>query len=152
MLEKIKNNNSYKKFVVGLLLFISLFTGMSFNAPTVAYADNNGGLGNFSISMDDHGLKVGGDGFSETGSESWTKFFARYKKFIIGVSGMATLTMIGIFIYCFIKLGASAGNEKARKEAQTGILWSGVATAGMGAVTLIVGFFYGSLQGDVNTN
>lgn len=152
MLEKIKNNTGYKKMIVALLLFFSLFTAFSFNTPIVAYADNGDtGVGSIDITMDGDGLKVDGSGFSTDSKTAWDTFFKRYKKFIVGISGMATLTMVAIFIYCFIKLGASTGNEKARKEAQVGILWSGVATAGMGAVTLIVGFFYSSLKDtDVN--
>jgi hypothetical protein len=53
--------------------------------------------------------------------------------------------MIVLFIVQFMKLGASAGNPQARSQALTGVLWTGIAAALLGSVTIIVGFFYNAI-------
>lgn len=147
MLEKIQSNVLLnKKIIAILILFLSVFTIFSFNPFVKAYAEETSSISDIDISMDDSGMSISGAGFDNDSKQAWESFFKRYKKIIMGVSGFATLTMILIFIYCFIKLGVSSGNEKARREAQIGILWSGIASACLGSVTLIVAFFYGSFR------
>ena len=53
--------------------------------------------------------------------------------------------MVVFFIINFMKLGSSAGNPQARSQALTGVLWTGLAAAGLGAVSIIAGFFYNAL-------
>lgn len=74
-------------------------------------------------------------------ASAWTKIFTKYKGVIMGISGIATLTMVVLFILNFMKLGQSAGNPQARSQALTGLLWTGIAAAGAGGVTVFVGVF-----------
>ena len=82
----------------------------------------------------------------DTGSEtSWNNLFSRYRTVIVGISGIGAITMIAFFIINFMKLGSSAGNPQARSQALTGVLWTGLAAAGLGAVSIIAGFFYNAV-------
>ena len=72
-------------------------------------------------------------------TSAWNKIFKEYRGLIMGVSGIATLTMVILFIMNFMKLGASAGNPQAKHQATMGLLWTGIAAAGAGGVTIFVG-------------
>jgi hypothetical protein len=75
----------------------------------------------------------------------WTTVLEKYRGFIVGVSGIGAITMVVLFIMQFLKLGASAGNPQARSQALSGVLWTGIAAAGLGSVSLVVGLFYHGL-------
>lgn len=97
------------------------------------------------VAIDETGrLKLGGMG-DQNQANAWNNLFARYKAFIVGISGIGAITMIVLFIVNFLKLGASAGNPQARSQALSGVLWTGLAAAGLGAATIIVGFFYNAI-------
>ena len=85
------------------------------------------------------------DGISADDTSSWNQLFSRFKGVIVGLTGVGTLVMIVLFIIQFMKLGSSAGNPQARSQALTGVLWTGVAAALLGSVTIIVGFFYNAI-------
>jgi hypothetical protein len=85
------------------------------------------------------------DGISSDDQSSWNQLFSRFKGIIVALTGVGTLVMIVLFIIQFMKLGASAGNPQARSQALTGVLWTGVAAALLGSVTIIVGFFYNAI-------
>ena len=70
----------------------------------------------------------------------WNKIFGEYKAIIVGITGIGTLTMVALFIFNFMKLGSTAGNPQARQTCLTGLLWTGLAAAGLGGVTIFVGF------------
>lgn len=72
----------------------------------------------------------------------WNKIFSEYKGVIFGVSGVATLTLVVMFIFLFIKLGQTGANPQERKNVLTGLLWTGIAAAGIGSFALWVGFSY----------
>lgn len=142
-----------KKNVVLFLLLAFMFAFMmNFTVPLKVFADDttdnkNNATGNNQIP----GVQIGsngeiiisGAGFDDAkGEGAWSSIINKYRKFIAGVSGIAAITMVVIFIFHFLKLGASAGNPQARSQALIGCLWSGIAAAGLGAVTLIVGLFY----------
>ena len=78
--------------------------------------------------------------------ESYNLFLKQYKGVIIGVSGIATLTFVVLFIISFMKLGASAGNPQQRHEALMALLWTGLASAGCASVAIFVGMSYGLLS------
>lgn len=90
------------------------------------------------------------EGISEGANQVsvWEKLFTEYRGVIVGISGIGAITMIVFFIINFMKLGASAGNPQARTQALIGIIWTGLAAAGLGGVTIFVGFFYNVLKGD----
>lgn len=99
---------------------------------------------NFKVNMsEDGGLDVMGIGTGD--SNQWNNLFGKYRTVVVGVSGVGAITMIVFFILNFMKLGSSAGNPQARSQALTGVLWTGLAAAGLGAVSIIAGFFYNAL-------
>lgn len=132
-----------------LLLSLLISCIMAFASPMVASAggENYHDPNSMKVSIDANGnLKIGGDGFASGGSAgAWIAFINKYKAFITGIAGIGAVTMVVLFIIQFMKLGASAGNPQARSQALVGVLWTGIAAAGLGAVTLIVGFFYNAV-------
>ena len=83
------------------------------------------------------GDAYGGD--NATQESVWNKIFTQYKGIIMGVTGIGTLTMVILFIFNFMQLGKSATNPQERQKALTGLLWTGLAAAGLGGVTIFVG-------------
>jgi hypothetical protein len=73
---------------------------------------------------------------------SWNKLILKYRNFIVGFSGIAALTMLLNFIINFTKLGANATNPNKRHEIIVSLVFTGVATMLLGAVSIIVGLFY----------
>ena len=99
---------------------------------------------NFNVNMtEEGGLNVMGIGTGD--SNQWNNLFGKYRTVVVGISGVGAITMIVFFIINFMKLGSSAGNPQARSQALTGVLWTGLAAAGLGAVSIIAGFFYNAL-------
>ena len=98
-------------------------------------------------------VTVGADGsLTTTGAlknegmaASWNTFIDKYRFWISGFSGIAAVTMILFFIVNFMKLGASAGNPQGRSNAIQGLVWTGLAAAGLGGVSIVVAFFYNAL-------
>lgn len=136
------------KVMTGILLSLIMALMISIVTPFKSFAEESGGTGinGVNVNIDDKGnLKVSGKDFASGSASAWNNLIAKYKKFIVGISGIGAVTMIGFFIFAFMKLGASAGNPSARAQALVGVLWTGVAAAGLGAVTIIVGFFYNSI-------
>lgn len=137
-------NTGLKAMFIGLIMAI-LFT---FSIPATAFAEGpNNGVPDVKIGTDG-AMTITGSGFSDgaDGENAWTQIIKKYRVFIVGISGIAAITMVVIFIFQFLKLGASAGNPQARSQALTGLLWSGIAAAGLGAVSLIVGLFYRAVE------
>lgn len=95
-------------------------------------------------------LKIENDGTVKTNTKdtdsAFGKIIDKYKGVITFVSGIGAITMIGIFIFHFIKLGSTAANPSERSKCTTALIWSGSAAAGLGSVALIVGVFYGMLK------
>ena len=83
---------------------------------------------------------------SNSTQATFGKIMDKYKAVITFVSGIATVTMVAIFILNFMKLGSTATNPTERQKVLTGLIWSGIAAALLGSVTLIVGVFYGMLK------
>lgn len=140
-----------KNIVFALLLMLMFAIIMNFAVPLEAFAaPTSGTSGNNQIPgvsiQPDGTINIKGAGFDQAkGGNAWGQIIGKYRTFIAGVSGIAAITMVVIFIFQFLKLGASAGNPQARSQALVGCLWSGIAAAGLGAVTLIVGLFYHAL-------
>ena len=102
----------------------------------------SGDIGNIDVTIGDDGhLNVGGIG----DEAPWKTVIAKFKGVIAGITGVCTMIMIVLFILAFMKLGSSAGNPTQRTQALVGILWTGVATALLGSVTIWIGFFYNAL-------
>lgn len=141
-----------KQRIISLILMVSMMIGMI--SPQLVSATSksagNGNISDMNVSIGDNGaLTISGESGMTSATKSgaaWTNFIAKYRNFIIGISGIGAVSMILFFIFQLLKLGATAGNPQARSQALTGLIWSGVAAAGLGSVTIIVGFFYSSLR------
>lgn len=73
------------------------------------------------------------------------RFLDRYRYVVAGISGVGTVSMILFFILGFIRLGSVTDNPEERSNTIRGLFLTGVATACLGAVTLITGIFYNAL-------
>lgn len=135
-----KTNKIIFTLVLAMLLAISFGSSMAFATDTGPFGDefdvNVGGTG------DDVTVDV--TGATESGA-AWQNLITKYKGFIIGISAVAAVTMVVLFIMQFLKLGASAGNPNARSQALVGVLWTGIAAALLGAVAVITGIFYNAI-------
>ena len=139
-----------KRILLSLILMVLLINIIN---PIVAFADDNnkkkknvakdGVFDEFNVTYDGEKLDPGID---QTDGAGWKGIILRYRKFIVGIAGVAAVTMVLLFIFQFIKLGQSAGNPQARAQALTGVLWTGVAAAGLGAVAIITSLFYGAIK------
>lgn len=132
----------YKKITIFLLL-IAIVMPMVFLGGVYADDLDADGLfkdGEFDVRIDKNGNVIVDATEDRVGA--WSKLLERYKGFITGVSAIGAVTMVVLFILQFIRLGTSAGNSKARAEALVGVLWTGIAAAGLGAVAVITGIFY----------
>lgn len=134
----------FKKMFIILMSFICLFlTPISVNAT-----DNStftGDINDLDIDISPDGVSYGGDldaAKTKNSDNAWNHFFSKYKGFIVGISGIGTLTMIILFVMNFMKLGATSGNPQERQKVLTGLIITGLATAGLGSVTTFVTLFY----------
>lgn len=108
-------------------------------------ATSNNGVPDVSIG-EGGSISISGGGFDTDEGSAWSQILSKYRGFIVGISGIAAITMVGVFIFHFIKLAGSATNPSARSSALVGLMWSGVAAAGLGSVSLVVGLFYNSIE------
>lgn len=136
-LKSIKN--IFMVFLLAIITFLPLNT-------IDAYASED--LNSLNITVDSNGnmTMTGGGMTIEDSGSAWTQFLSKYKGFIVGVSGIGAISMIAFFIYNFMKLGAVSTNPSERAKVLQGLIWSGIASAGLGSVSIIVGFFYGALK------
>lgn len=130
------NVKSLFLFVMISIILVSIFMPVTANASgTDIFSDFNVEFGE----GDTPTLTITGQ--DNTGA-AWKTLIDKYKGFITGISAVGAVTMVVLFIMQFLKLGASAGNPSARSQALVGVLWTGIAAAGLGAVALITGIFY----------
>lgn len=78
--------------------------------------------------------------------KAWNDIYAKVRTFIAGFTGIAALTFTLFFIYYFVKLGSVADNPQARSEILKGVLWTGIAAAGTGSVTLFLALAYNAFK------
>lgn len=60
----------------------------------------------------------------------------KYKGIVLGVFGMATLTLLALAIYFAVQLGGAGNNPQKRQQATSRLVMWGIATAIMGSFTL----------------
>ena len=129
-----------------LLLFITAMMLLQFAMPMTVQAAEWGD--DFGINYTQNGIEKGNAyGGNSDQADVWNKIFGEYKGIIVGITGIGTLTMVALFIFNVMKLGQSAGNPQARRADLTGLLWTGLAAAGLGGVTIFVGFSQNLLKG-----
>lgn len=138
------NNQKTRSFFGLFALLLVLFSGVMNLEPV--YAD--GGTGkiweDFDVQIQEKGVDVKGAGVTDSTS-AWKKLLDKYRNLITGVAAIGAVTMVGLFIMNFLKLGASASNPQARSQAVTGCIWTGIAAACLGSVAVITGIFYRAL-------
>ena len=103
-----------------------------------------GDINDIGASMADGELTFEGDLAQNNANQDtmFSQIMDRYKGFIVGVAGIGTITMIAVFIMNFAKLGTSSGNPQERQKVIHGLVFSGLAAAGLGSVTTFVALFY----------
>ena len=130
-----------KKFALLIVVALILALGLSMFGAVQA---------NAAVDWDSGDLTISNSGEVEATAkdtdDTFGKLMDKYKGVITFVGGIATVTMVAIFILNFMKLGSTATNPTERQKVLTGLIWSGIAAALLGSVTLIVGIFYGMLQ------
>ena len=134
-----------RKTVSIVLLIMLTMAIMSVLSPTKVFANKTSEtrdlFSDFDISIVGDKLKVD----SGANENPWGTLLSKYKGFITGIAAVGAVTMVVLFIIQFLKLGASAGNPSARSQALVGVLWTGIAAAGLGAVAIITGIFYNAV-------
>ena len=101
--EKMRN----KRILISLLLMVLLINIIN---PIVAFADDDdnnkknvtkdGVFDEFNVTYDGKKLDPGID---KTDGAGWKGIIIRYRKFIVGIAGVAAVTMVLLFIFQFIK-------------------------------------------------
>lgn len=127
--------NKYNKFISMILLitiFIFLIGGIASTAffPGETRVDEDGNLA-LSSNQDNSSME-----------DSWNYFIMKYSSFITGLSGIGALTMLLFFIINFSKLGVHSSNPNERQRIIGTLIFTGVSTACLGALSLVVGIFY----------
>lgn len=131
--------------ILGVCL-LAVFAVLMF--PLTANAATESGINGFDVSLSEDGNLIisGGDDMDFTeGGSGWATFYSKYRNIITAFGGVATITMLAAFIFHLTKLGVTAGDPNARRGALVGLLFTGIATAGLGSVTVIMWFFYTAL-------
>lgn len=143
--------NKIKKMVMPLMLGAFLFGGvntvMNYNEPQEVHAENalTGGIESMpTFSMNGGSLNMG-DLANANKDDFFNTVLSEYRGIVIFISGIGTISMILFFILNFINLGKSQGNPQERQKAISGLIISGIASAGLGSVTMIVALFFNAL-------
>ena len=103
-------------------------------------------IDDISVKMKDGKLNTTFDDQSGNSTKTWNTIFKKYRIAIVGISGVLTLTFIVLFLINFFKVGAASDNPTERRKALIGVLWTGLAAAGSGSVTLICSLFWNALK------
>lgn len=97
---------------------------------------------NVEYETDEDGNLILKSSLEENSTNSWNSIINKFHNQIIGISGVAAVVFIALFIKYFIELGSSASNPSKRSSALTGILFCGIATALFGGITIIMSISY----------
>ena len=113
------------------------------------FIESNAGANSVpTIKFDNSGKVTGTITKLDSKKTTLNKILSEYRGVITFLSAIGSLSMIMFFIMNFIALGNSKGNPQARQKAINGLIISGIATAGLGSVTVITGLFYNMLKLD----
>ena len=108
------------------------------------------GFGGFLITEDPSTgnliVAVGGSGNINTDRANYIglfdQIFAKYGKTITWITGVATITLVAVFIYLCVKSAFVASEHWIiKRQTMMAMLWVGVGTALMGSTTLILIIF-----------
>lgn len=137
---EVKRTMTKRSFAIILLMMLLVST----ISPATVLATNGDIFNDFNVTIGPNNT-VNVDG-NVNQTNAWKTLLDKYKGFITGIAAVGAVTMVVFFMMNFLKLGGSSGNSKARGEAIVGLLWTGIAAAGLGAVALITGIFYNFLK------
>lgn len=133
-------------FVVIFSIFLCLILVSPFS-----FAGNKSSSSKFispKLKITDSGIKfdssVTENGFKKSTDEvgAINSILTEYRFLIAVGSGIATLTMVALFVVNLMKLGNSKGNPQARQKAITALIFTGLSTALVGSITLVTTLFY----------
>lgn len=71
---------------------------------------------------------------------------SEYQGFLVGISGIATLFVLAMFIVNFVGLAINGSNAQKRSEKINSLIMCAVAAAGLGSITLVIGFAWNLLS------
>ena len=128
-----------KKIKKIITSFLVMFMVTGVFAPNMAFATNYNQIPEVSVNG---GTLNAGDVESADKGQVFNKILTEYRGVVTFISGIGLVSMIMFFIFNLIALGNSKGNPQERQKAITGLIVSGIATAGLGSVTLITTLFY----------
>ena len=129
------------------ILCVFMLTGVFSNE--IALAGNSPSMND--ITFDKGELNIGGfQSNDEDKGKIFNKVLTEYKGVVTFITGIALVSMIMFFVFNLISLGNSKGNPQERQKAITGLVVSGVATAGLGAINIIVALFYNMIGNEVS--
>ncbi len=139
-----RNTAVVRRVFIGLILALVLFACLT---PVLSYA---AGVEDIDIKMTSNGgVEVsslsGETNFTEGTEDTWTNLYTKIRLIASGIGGVATLVLLIVFIINFAKLGATAGNDQAREKTIKALLFTGIAVACLGSVSIFFGFFYTAL-------
>ena len=145
----IKKKMVCKKIITLLILLLCLVGSnanlyISNNIVCIVYADTSelGGIwNNMEISQgDDNSMSFNvGDIGNESTKKDFSYLLNKYKTLCMIITSFLTITAFLGMIIEISKLSIAGDNEKKRKMAISGILFSGLGLAFMGSATLIIG-------------
>lgn len=119
-----------------LSIFLALILLFSFNINAFARTTES-----LDLTVDENGL-ITGNISEEEKNEAVNDVLNNFKEFVGLVYALALVTMAIYFILYFSKIGASGTNAVQRSRAMSGILYSGIALAGLGSIGLLAGIIY----------
>lgn len=128
-----------KSLITLCAVFITLASFLSINSSAI---------GQYNIKLNGNGIEVDSYGYDEEKSQKddlkvITSKIEEYKEVITFLGGLATITMVAIFIKHFIKLGVLGTEHWAVKRSSImGLLWSGIAAILLGSSTLVFAISY----------
>lgn len=133
--------NSYKSQYTYAVTFVRE-NGEICNLYTDSVPDNFG-IWNTDIVVNEGRVVVTGvDGDDQS---AWNLIYSKYRGVIVGIAGLGAITCVLAFVIFFIKMGASSGNPSERSKCLTMLLFTGAGAAGLGAVSIVFGFFWNIL-------
>ena len=121
----------------------------SFAPVSVAYAaEDNGPGGIFDAIVSDPDKNGNITITKPDQSDDWkpAQLVSKSKAIAMIFTGICTVVALCFVIFNITKLGAAGANDAARSKAKTGLLWSLIAMALMGGLTIVVGFFWNILS------
>lgn len=123
-------------FIIIFMICFTPITSFAINDATINQTGN-------AITVENDGSRVNADNNRQQDVKAVTKLLENYKVSITFIGGLATMTMVLIFMKHFIKLGVLGTEHWAlKRNSIMALLWSGLAAALLGAATTIFAISY----------